>query len=1087
MIDSRAAALLSCLLVVSCSSDGFGGADEPAKDSRENRAPAVTSLPRITPAIHDHMQSGEFAKALKAIDDQLKHKDTEDGDYLLYLKGLALTEQKEFDAAVAVFRSVEREHPGSRWVSRARFGRAHIYVIRRDYVKAGEVYQKEAERLLSRDRKDELVTIYLEFADRYFNGVPAKDPSKARQPDYAQALTYYNEAVKPGPTTKLRQKIDFRISRCLEETGKHAEAITAYNRFLSSYSGPDPDSGLAAAPAQVAEARYRLGAVQLAAGQNAEARKTWQTLTTAENDEDAEALPADATEFVTRARYRLAHTYGLPKPSSIGDLELAVARAEQFLAAHPNHKLAPVAELEIAQGLQQHGRHAQAVTRLTSLIDNPGYKGTDQIPVARRMLGQVYLVQQKFDEAIAAWKSFLDNHPTDPEWPAVQQKIVDAESSRAEYARSRKRYAEARTLWQTFLNKYPLDSRAARILEQFGRMKYAEALEKHASRVRAAIDKGESAQTVRINKATRQLFEEAIADWRRVVQKYPKAKEASSAAMMIGITLEDRLGQLSDALEAYRQVTGSRQEEAKKRIARLTAPQLEIITERKFRTDEKPRIKLTTRNLKSVSVKAYRIDMTDYFRKMHLATGVEQLDIALIDPDEQFEHGIEDYEEFRRIDGDVEIPVDGPGVTAVTVSSEKLEATTMVVVSDLDIIVKASRNELFLFAENMRTGKPAAGVSVLVSDGSDVFSEAVTGIDGVLDKNYEQLKTVDDLRVFAVHEGHVASTVNSLNGLNFAAGLAPQGYLYTDRPAYRAGQLVNIKGIVRWVQEDQFTFKAGEKFKLDIYDARGRVIRSDDVTLNDYGTINRNLILPETAPQGNYRVCLHRNSRGADDTAGALSFETRFAVTQYRLEPVRITIDIDKDVFFRGEQVTGKIGLKYYYGTPLDGETIKYRFGPEGEQITSKTNAKGEIEVSFDTRRFSESQPLALTVEYPERSLTSAKTVYLATRGFDISVDSTRSVYIAGETFETKFTVSNPAGKPVGTKLNVEVLEQTRVDGKVGEKQVQVHDVKTDSDTGETTHTLKTGCGRMVYRASDRHGSVRQQGQWSETSPNFGR
>jgi hypothetical protein len=46
----------------------------------------------------------------------------------------------------------------------------------------------------------------------------------------------------------------------------------------------------------------------------------------------------------------------------------------------------------------------------------------------------------------------------------------------------------------------------------------------------------------------------------------------------------------------------------------------------------------------------------------------------------------------------IEIPADGPGVTAVTVASDQLEATTMVIVSDLDIIVKSSRNELFVFA-----------------------------------------------------------------------------------------------------------------------------------------------------------------------------------------------------------------------------------------------------------------------------------------------------------------------------------------------------------------------------------------------------
>ena len=189
----------------------------------------------------------------------------------------------------------------------------------------------------------------------------------------------------------------------------------------------------------------------------------------------------------------------------------------------------------------------------------------------------------------------------------------------------------------------------------------------------------------------------------------------------------------------------------------------------------------------------YSIDMTDYFRKMHLATGVEKLNIALIDPDEQFQHSVQDYQDFERIEQEVKIPIDGPGVTAVTVSSDKMEATTMVVVSDLDIIVKSSRNELFLFAQNMRTGKPAEGVTVLVSDGDSVFEERSTDAEGIVKTNSKKLRDIKDLRVFAVTEGHIASTVTNLNGLDFAVGLVPTGHLFTDRPVYRPGELVNIK------------------------------------------------------------------------------------------------------------------------------------------------------------------------------------------------------------------------------------------------------------------------------------------------------
>ena len=74
----------------------------------------------------------------------------------------------------------------------------------------------------------------------------------------------------------------------------------------------------------------------------------------------------------------------------------------------------------------------------------------------------------------------------------------------------------------------------------------------------------------------------------------------------------------------------------------------------------------------------------------------------------------------------------------------------MVIVSDLDVIANVSRNELFVFAENVADRKPAPGTKLLISDGSRIFAEEQTEKEGILQKSYEQLKTVEDLRVLAV-------------------------------------------------------------------------------------------------------------------------------------------------------------------------------------------------------------------------------------------------------------------------------------------------------------------------------------------------
>ncbi|MDF1842279.1 MAG: tetratricopeptide repeat protein [Rubripirellula sp.] len=1051
---------------------------------------SITSLPLIPRVIHDAMQSRDYANAVKQIESELGKQDTKARDYLMYLQGVALTEAKQYDTALTTLDKLVEQFPDGDWASRARFAKAHIHVLRRQYTEAGEIYGLEAERLLSRGRKDDLAQIYLEFADRYFEGIPAEDPSQAKKPDYQQALTYYTEAVKLGPTVGLRQQIEFRIARCQQELQQNDNAIASYQWFLQQHGETDPISETPASDVMLAEVRYQLGLAQLAASLPTQTRRTWQDFI--EHWDEHPDPPAEVRALLAKAEYRLSHTYGLPQPPTVGDLELAVTLAERFLKKYPDHSLAAVAELEIAQGFANHARHQQAVERLRAMIENPAYEQATQIANARQMLGQEYLRQGKFDQAIEAWAEFLDRHPTDPQWPIVQKRIVDTEFARAEAARAEKNYDQARTLWQTFLNKYPLDSRAPAILLRFGEMKSAAAADSHQQRIEAAKRRGESPQSVQLNNRCKTLFEEAISDWRRVVSKYPQGNQASRASLMIGITLENRLERLAEALESYKKVQGQYAGEAQQRITRLTSPQLQLVTERKFRTDETPRIRLTSRNLQNVTVRTYQIDMADYFRKMHLASGIESLDIALIDPDQQFEHTIEGYQDFKQITGDIEIPAfDGPGVTAVTVNSDELEATTMVVVSDLDMIVKSSRNELFLFVQDMLTGQPAGDVSILISDGSKVFSDATTTNDGTLQKGFEELKSIKDLRIFAIREGHIASTVSNLNGLDFAVGLSPRGYLYTDRPAYRPGQLVNLKGIVRWVSEDRFTFKPNETLTLDVYDSRGRQLHSEAVTTNDYGTIQSNLLLPQSAAQGEYRVQLHRQKTGVNDSIGELSFETTFEVLEYRLEPVEIAVETEKQVYYRGESVKGTISLNYYYGTPLANQTVEYRFGPEAEVRSGTTDAQGKIAFEFETQRFSESQPLLLRVDYRERGLAAAHTVYLATRGFEISASSLRDVFINGETFETIFKLTDPAGEPVATDLEVEVFRRISTAGQAGEKLVATHQLTSNAQLGEARQALTLDEGGVYLirgTATDQFGnqvsgqhSIRISGEQDET------
>lgn len=973
-------------------------ADEPVK-------PAGPELP---PAIRQLLQDRSYEAAITALDEATK-KEGSARDFLQFLKGRAQHLAGAYDAAIETFAAVEKEFPETVWGRRAGFARGVSFARKGDFREAELVYRGRAEGLLSVDRKQGFADIYLEFADTYF-----KPPKEEIAPDYQKALDFYKQALDVGPQPDKRIEVELQVAKCFLKLGNYQEAANRLAQFVKDH----PRHALEI------EARYVLGEAQMSLGDPVSARRTWQDLIA--------AFPDSAQERLAEARYALAQTYGMPTPGHPEDLYAGAAALQAFIEKHPAHKLAGQAHIVIAQGQLHLGRLDEAIQSLSAFIANERYADREQVPDARNILGATYQRQKKYPEALAAWRDYLTKHPAHHAWNSVQLEIINTEYLQGADERERKQYDAARKLWNEFLVKYPLDNRVAGILFQFGLMQYEQA-----------------------------KWDEALAEWRRLVSKYPNTEESSLAQYMIGLLLEEKLGQLAEALEEYKKCTwGGSATAAQQRIAQLTAKSLRIATERAFRGDETPKIKLTTRNIDRVTVRAYRVDLETYFRKMHLATGVEGLDIALIDPDHEFEFEVPKYQDYQQLEQEIEIPLprikgkedakDSPpptsGVMAVTVSGKTFEATTLIVQSDLDVIVKSSREEVFVFAENLRTGEAWPNVRLLISNGKQVFAEGTSGDDGVFRQVYSELKDAEDVRVFAISGGHNASNLVSLSGVGVAQGLTDKGYLYTDRPAYRAGQMVHVRGIVRAAQGDAYVVEKDKQYTLDVYDSRNRIIRQEKVALGEFGSFHLHFVLPASAAPGSYRVLAH-------DEQGH-NYQGEFQVHEYQLEPVRLVVDTERKVFYRGEEIVGKIRAEYYYGAPLADREIRYQLAG-GRLETGRTNAQGELEFKFPTREFREAQSLPLVVVLPERNLQTGVNFYLATQGFSVAVATPRPVYVGGETFEVNVTTTDAEGKPIGQKLTLDVVQQTTVDGRVGEKSIAKHPVETTAEDGRGRVTLK--------------------------------
>src|SRR5206468_1608743 len=255
------------------------------------------------------------------------------------------------------------------------------------------------------------------------------------------------------------------------------------------------------------------------------------------------------------------------------------------------------------------------------------------------------------------------------------------------------------------------------------------------------------------------------------------------------------------------------------------------------------------------------------------------------------------------------------------------------------------------------------------SDAGQVVLEAETGADGVLLHNWAPPREANRRLTYLILDGgHVAGS-----GLGVpetvSRGLTPRAYIYTDRPAYRPGQEVALRGVIREAGDGQYVNPASASYKLEVRDARGRTILPKPTTLSGFGTFHEPVRPDDGAPVGTYQVTLYR--------PGQTTFNGQFEVRSYKLEKVDLEFDLPRTVYYRGETVKADLVAKYQYGAPVAGRPIEVAL-PDGRTVRGTTDPSGKFHVEFPTEGFSEEQALRMVARLPSDNVGAVAGVILA-------------------------------------------------------------------------------------------------------------
>ncbi len=200
------------------------------------------------------------------------------------------------------------------------------------------------------------------------------------------------------------------------------------------------------------------------------------------------------------------------------------------------------------------------------------------------------------------------------------------------------------------------------------------------------------------------------------------------------------------------------------------------------------------------------------------------------------------------------------GVYWLEVGGEKAEGESrLLVVTDLGIAARTFPGGAVVWVNSLRTAQPAAGAAVTVyARNNQVLARGATDERGLANLQWEESEGAEPFVVVAELDGDLSYVdlarprVEQGEGLGGAAYLEPgqlEAAVFSDRGVYRPGEKIFMQALAR---DDRM--QAPEPFPalLRVRRPDGRIFRDVPVELDEFGSAQAEVALPEYLPTGRY-------------------------------------------------------------------------------------------------------------------------------------------------------------------------------------------------------------------------------------------
>ncbi len=376
------------------------------------------------------------------------------------------------------------------------------------------------------------------------------------------------------------------------------------------------------------------------------------------------------------------------------------------------------------------------------------------------------------------------------------------------------------------------------------------------------------------------------------------------------------------------------------------------------------------------------------------------------------------------------------------------------------VVMKRSQDSIFAYVTNLVDNTPIPEAKIAIFDTTPVKKK------GKKKAAYEPPDQVEDLPVAVVLKGatdgdgiyhnklqsgkYLSAIVMAKDGSYAICNTgAPSSFekeqkkyfIYTDRPVYRAGDTVHYK-IIGKNREHRFVPVSGQRiyYKIKNWDM-DKTINEGEMSLDDWGAADSKVTLSREANLGIHEIMVGPSDKN-------LYSKGRFYVEQYRKPEFMINVTPSKDYFINGDTAEFKVESKYFFGAPLKGALVKYRFYETKLRDTDTSywweqdygSGGSYNRIILEGEKFADNDGIAVlrlhagnypydreitceatVVDRSNVSITSSSKVRVGRGEYYIKIEPAQHFFSSGEKKPVRIRTLTHTGKPYSAKVKVEL------------------------------------------------------------------